>query len=56
MYCAGSCGARGCTEAEIDDSGIETSVALTNVGLITAAVASAGAVALFFLERSSGLR
>ena len=47
------CGARGCTDAEIDESGIQISITMTNVFLVTAGVAAAGTVALFFLETGS---
>lgn len=49
-----SCGDVGCSEAQIAESGIETTIALTNVMWVASGVALAGAVTLFFVERSSG--
>lgn len=49
-----ACGARGCSEAEIDDSGVATSDLLTNVFLGLAAAAGVGSVVLFVLDAGQG--
>lgn len=48
-----SCGARGCTTAEIDESGVEGAITMTNVALVASGLALAGGIGWAVLDLSS---